>query len=98
MRFVSIGTAKSIGVEYPNPRRKGETIWPVPHFRIGLGLVEFHVSLYEFYDLERDPSELENLSGQARVAGDEQRLREALAEQMILDWDYLPLPAMLNEK
>ena len=52
--------------------------------------------VYEFYDLENDPSELNNLSGQTRVASDEQRLREALAEKMILDWDYLPLPAMLN--
>ena len=54
--------------------------------------------VYEFYDLDKDPSELENLSGQARVASEEQLLREALAEKMILDWDYLPLPAMLNEK
>ena len=52
--------------------------------------------MYELYDLENDPSELNNLSGQTRVASDEQRLREALAEKMILDWDYLPLPAMLN--
>ena len=54
--------------------------------------------VYEFYDLDKDPSELENLSGQARVASEEQLLREALAEKMILDWDYLPLPAMLDEK
>ncbi len=53
--------------------------------------------VYELYDLENDPSELDNLSGQAPVASDEQRLREALAEKMILDWDYLPLPAMLND-
>ena len=53
--------------------------------------------VYELYDLENDPSELDNLSGQTRVASDEQRLREALAEKMILDWDYLPLPAMLND-
>ena len=54
--------------------------------------------VYEFYDLDKDPPELENLSGQARVASEEQLLREALAEKMILDWDYLPLPAMLVEK
>ena len=53
--------------------------------------------VYELYDLENDPSELNNLSGQTRVASEEQRLREALAEKMILDWDYLPLPAMLND-
>lgn len=53
--------------------------------------------VYELYELENDPSELDNLSGQTRVASEEQRLREALAEKMILDWDYLPLPAMLND-
>jgi len=50
------------------------------------------------YDLDNDPSELENLSGQARVASEEQILREALAEKMILDWDYLPLPAVLDDR
>lgn len=54
--------------------------------------------VYEFYDLDKDPSELDNLSGRASVASEEQELREALAEKMILDWDYLPLPAMLNDK
>jgi N-sulfoglucosamine sulfohydrolase len=52
--------------------------------------------VYELYDLEQDPSELNNLSGKREVAVVEQELREALAEKMILDWDYLPLPAMLK--
>lgn len=53
--------------------------------------------VYELYDLEKDPSELNNLSGQAEVAAVERELRAALAEKMILDWDYLPLPALLDD-
>lgn len=48
--------------------------------------------VYELYDLEADPSELNNLSGSTELAAVERELREALAEKMILDWDYLPLP------
>lgn len=49
--------------------------------------------VYELYDLERDPSELTNLSGKPEVAAAERELRAALIEKMILDFDYLPLPA-----
>ena len=48
--------------------------------------------VYELYDLESDPSELRNLSGSPALREVEQGLRVALAEKMILDWDYLPLP------
>ncbi len=48
--------------------------------------------VYELYDLEKDPSELDNLSGRPEVADVERELRLALAEKMILDFDYLPLP------
>jgi hypothetical protein len=48
--------------------------------------------VYELYDLESDPSELNNLSGKAELTVIERELREALAEKMILDFDYLPLP------
>lgn len=51
--------------------------------------------VYEVYDLETDPSELNNLSGKAEVAEVESDLRRAMAEKMILDFDYLPLPAMV---
>lgn len=50
--------------------------------------------VYELYDLDSDPSELNNLSGQAELAEIERALRLTLAEKMILDFDYLPLPAI----
>lgn len=50
--------------------------------------------VYELYDLEEDPSELNNLSGGKEVAAIERELRVALAEKMIVDFDYLPLPAI----
>jgi arylsulfatase A-like enzyme len=53
--------------------------------------------VYELYDLDNDPSELHNVSGRPELASVERELREALAEKMILDWDYLPLPAMMDE-
>jgi len=50
--------------------------------------------VYELYDLEADPSELNNLSGKSDLTNIEHELRVALAEKMILDFDYLPLPAL----
>ena len=50
--------------------------------------------VYELYDLESDPSELNNLSGKPELAEVERALRLALAEKMIVDFDYLPLPAI----
>jgi N-sulfoglucosamine sulfohydrolase len=52
--------------------------------------------VYELYDLETDPSELKNLSGQAAVREIEQELREALVEKMIIEFDHLPLPELLE--
>jgi N-sulfoglucosamine sulfohydrolase len=50
--------------------------------------------VYELYDLESDPSELKNLSGDPKLSKVEHALRTALAEKMIVDFDYLPLPAL----
>lgn len=50
--------------------------------------------VYELYDLDADPAELRNLSGKPELAKIERALREALAEKMMLDYDYLPLPAL----
>jgi N-sulfoglucosamine sulfohydrolase len=52
--------------------------------------------VYEVYDLQADPSELNNLSGKPEVAVVERELRAALIEKMIVDFDYLPLPAQLS--
>ena len=50
--------------------------------------------VYEFYDLEKDPAELNNLSGKPEVAEAERALRLEMAKKMIADFDYLPLPAI----
>jgi len=52
--------------------------------------------VYELYDLDTDPSELTNLSGRPEIAEFEIELRTALAEKMILDFDYLPLPDLMD--
>lgn len=49
--------------------------------------------IYEFYDLEKDPWELNNVSGKPEYAEAETELRRALIEKMLVDFDYLPLPA-----
>jgi arylsulfatase A-like enzyme len=48
--------------------------------------------VYELYDLDNDPGELENLSGRRELAKVETQLRVALAGKMLRDYDYLPLP------
>jgi arylsulfatase A-like enzyme len=53
--------------------------------------------VYELYDLDADPGELNNLSGNPKLAATERELRTALAEKMILDWDYLPLPDLMAD-
>lgn len=52
--------------------------------------------VYELYDLENDPSELNNVSGKADYTEVERELRIALAEKMIVDFDYLPLPNLME--
>jgi N-sulfoglucosamine sulfohydrolase len=48
--------------------------------------------VYELYDLQEDPSELNNLYDKPTVAAVQHELLLALAEKMITDFDYLPLP------
>ena len=49
-------------------------------------------AMFEVYDLENDPDELNNLSGHPEYADVEQRLKETLHEWMMVNQDYLPLP------
>ena len=51
--------------------------------------------VYELYDLEQDPSELNDISGLPEVEPIERELRTAMAEKMILDFDHLPLPDLM---
>lgn len=48
--------------------------------------------IVELYDLEQDPAEMTNLAGKPEFAAIEYRLKVALQEKMITDYDYLPLP------
>lgn len=51
----------------------------------------------EVYDLDKDPSELNNLAGRPEVADVQKELTIALTEKMMLDYDFLPLPLPLSE-
>lgn len=53
--------------------------------------------VYELYDLETDPSELNNLSGKPELASVERALREEMARKMVFDFDYLPLSALMDD-
>lgn len=48
--------------------------------------------MVELYDLANDPAELRNLAGRPEHATTEARLKAILQEQMITNYDYLPLP------
>jgi arylsulfatase A-like enzyme len=48
--------------------------------------------IYELFDLQSDPGELNNLAGRSELAAVEKDLRRALLEKMLIDQDYLPLP------
>lgn len=48
--------------------------------------------VWELFDLDKDPGELNNLAGRPELAAIERELKLALQEKMILDYDFLPLP------
>lgn len=54
--------------------------------------------LFELFDLEGDPAELQNLAGEPGVAQIEKELKAALQEWMILEHDFLPLPVTPAER
>jgi N-sulfoglucosamine sulfohydrolase len=49
--------------------------------------------MFELYDLTKDPHEMENLAGKPDASATENDLRLRLTEWMLLENDYLPLPA-----
>ena len=51
-------------------------------------------NLTELYDLERDPYELNNLAGQPGVKEVESKLKIALADWMVAEGDFLPIPSL----
>ena len=48
--------------------------------------------MFELYDLQNDPQELNNLAGKKEYAEIEKKLRDTMAEKMLTDRDYVPLP------
>jgi N-sulfoglucosamine sulfohydrolase len=54
--------------------------------------------LFELYDLVKDPSEFHNLAGKPEAAAIEKELKAALQEWMILQRDFVPLPATPDPK
>jgi len=50
-------------------------------------------AVFELYDLQNDPYELNNLSGQKELAEIEKTLRNEMEKKMIVDHDFLPLPS-----
>ncbi|MEL7500603.1 MAG: sulfatase [Planctomycetota bacterium] len=48
--------------------------------------------IFELYDLESDPFEMNNLAGSASIRKIETELREKLDQWMLKECDYLPLP------
>ena len=49
-------------------------------------------AMFELYDLQADPAELNNLAGNSAAAVVESELKAALQEWMILERDFVPLP------
>jgi N-sulfoglucosamine sulfohydrolase len=50
--------------------------------------------LYELYDLENDPNEMQNLSGKLEYASIEKTLKTEMMKWMILNKDVVPLPIL----
>ena len=50
------------------------------------------LSVYELYDLQANPNQLQNLYVQKSLAAVTHELKVALQKKTILDFDYLPLP------
>ena len=53
--------------------------------------------IFELYDLERDPFQLENLAGQKAAEAVEEQLRREMDKWMIRESDFLPLPSHVQQ-
>ena len=53
--------------------------------------------IFELYDLETDPYQLTNLSGDGATAKVEENLRSRLDRWMVQESDYLPLPSHISQ-
>lgn len=54
--------------------------------------------IFELYDLEKDPYELDNLAGREEMKTIEHELKTALNEWMIVERDFLPTPIPFDPK
>jgi hypothetical protein len=54
--------------------------------------------IFELYDLEKDPFELNNLAGQAFARMVEAGLRQKLDRWMLRESDFLPLPTHAHQQ
>ncbi|MEP6737820.1 MAG: sulfatase/phosphatase domain-containing protein [Chryseolinea sp.] len=50
------------------------------------------LEMFELFDIEKDPLELNNLAAKPELKQIEDRLKARLQKWMILNEDYLPLP------
>ena len=55
-------------------------------------------AMFELYDLQADPAELNNLAGTPAAVAVETELKSALQEWMILERDFVPLPVAPEAK
>ena len=53
--------------------------------------------IFELYDLDADPSQLNNLAGQPKVSDVELELRNELDRWMVQEGDFLPLPSHAHQ-
>ena len=54
--------------------------------------------LFELYDLQEDPFQLENLAGEAKVKAVETKLRMEMDKWMVRESDFLPLPSHIKQQ
>ncbi|MDR1142176.1 MAG: sulfatase [Planctomycetaceae bacterium] len=74
-------------VEIQNAAKAGKVLPSIASFYTGE-----HRAMFELYDLQNDPDELENLSGKKETATIELQLKRELRNWMIGERDFVPLP------